>query len=707
MSDSVIPTVEDFKQAKTDLGVINQVVNSGEAKDVELGNGKKLPTLKKTLDRLTAHNPFRNRGSWLSGATYAVNDIWKSSDSVWYVALEEYLAGANEYADIESGKVQVHQVNIRSDVSSDVASLATRNPDQPGETVRLNGHSRAGSGSGDFIAMYGDYSEWVSADPLRGVYVPFPSDNSGKDGAWVRDLSSLNFLIPTMFGQHIGDQDSSSEVEACMKLCSKLGFEFRWIAGVTYCKDVVYPGNLTISGFGKALSRVYAASGDSVYGAILVSDRFSYSVQSLGRRVAMREFAIDGRQDDGIEINGVISCNYRPEFTEMHFRELNGVGILAPGKLHDGTIVNFNAVGMRIKDCRFREMKSALKTENDAYSDGWFLNCSMNGFSEYAIDLYSVSGWFISHNHPDTMQKGFVSGKTGSALCIHDNYNESFDKANMAWPLFMLEGLRGSGISIHNNRGFNSLSRNDGRLVWMSVKSAIGELNVRLNIHDNIIDVRNKNDAVEFVPLLVSSGSGSVFNVNHHNNQANSVNKPIEKSGAGVINYNANYNSWQYVSSPESSEFNQYIPVGYKLYNDNSNSNISGWVCVDSGNSASAAKWSAEYRGISRQDFDSDLDIGFDVYVNPISKHAFGVDINSARFNDQERLAHASYKIYIHSGSNSSEPPVMYIDNIVSPIGFDADPSFELVEKGVVGIYTLRVVAKSLSGDAKFGVTIK
>ena len=161
------------------------------------------------------------------------------------------------------------------------------------------------------------------------------------------------------------------------------------------------------------------------------------------------------------------------------------------------------------------------------------------------------------------------------------------------------------------------------------------------------------------------------------------------------------------MSSPESSEFNQYIPVGYKLYNDNSNSNISGWVCVDSGNSASAAKWSAEYRGISRQDFDSDLDIGFDVYVNPISKHAFGVDINSARFNDQERLAHASYKIYIHSGSNSSEPPVMYIDNIVSPIGFDADPSFELVEKGVVGIYTLRVVAKSLSGDAKFGVTIK
>tara|TARA_B110001454_G_scaffold54930_2_gene53740 strand:+ start:29888 stop:31948 length:2061 start_codon:yes stop_codon:yes gene_type:complete len=143
-----LPTVQEFKDAKQDLDDLAEVINSPSIKDVSMREGKNVPTLAKVIKRLNDHAPVRNRGLWLSETTYEANDIWHSSDDVWYVVVQEYVSGVTQQIDIDAKKVFVHQVNIATDAVETVVELRKFEPSKPNQRVYLLGNILQGYGPG-------------------------------------------------------------------------------------------------------------------------------------------------------------------------------------------------------------------------------------------------------------------------------------------------------------------------------------------------------------------------------------------------------------------------------------------------------------------------------------------------------------------------------------------------------------------------------
>lgn len=220
-----LPTTADFNNAKRDLDDLAEIVTSPTVKDVPKRLGGNTPTLSKvmsettdflatqtqrladrdaeidqTLVRLRDHAPVRNRGAWITGTTYEVNDIWQAASDVWYVVVEEYVAGATDIADVASGKVFVHQVNIVADMPADtIADLRLFEPSQDGQHKNVTGHTFAGSGGGPF---YYDASDTTSPDNDGTVIVTA----SGK--RWKRKVHMGEFVGISSFGALEGSNNS-------------------------------------------------------------------------------------------------------------------------------------------------------------------------------------------------------------------------------------------------------------------------------------------------------------------------------------------------------------------------------------------------------------------------------------------------------------------------------------------------------------------
>ena len=221
-----LPTTADFNNAKRDLDDLAEIVTSPTVKDVPKRLGGNTPTLSKvmsettdflatqtqrladrdaeidqTLVRLRDHAPVRNRGAWITGTTYEVNDIWQAASDVWYVVVEEYVAGATDVADIASGKVFVHQVNIVADMPADtIADLRLFEPSQDGQHKNVTGHTVAGIGGDPF---YYDASDTTSPDNNGTVIRTTIGDK-----CWKRRLSGV--VTPEMFGAtYLGDDSEA------------------------------------------------------------------------------------------------------------------------------------------------------------------------------------------------------------------------------------------------------------------------------------------------------------------------------------------------------------------------------------------------------------------------------------------------------------------------------------------------------------------
>ena len=146
-----LPSASDFYNAKRDISDIAEIVTSSSIKDVANRKGGRTPTLAKVMKRLSDHAPVRNRGVWVSGTSYEVNDIWKSADNVWYVVVEGYVAAATEQLDIDGGKVFVHQVNIATDTVETLSELRLFEPNTGGQRVYVQGHTFPGLGGDNFF----------------------------------------------------------------------------------------------------------------------------------------------------------------------------------------------------------------------------------------------------------------------------------------------------------------------------------------------------------------------------------------------------------------------------------------------------------------------------------------------------------------------------------------------------------------------------
>lgn len=108
-----------------------------------------------------------------------------------------------------------------------IADLRALEPLFDGQQVSLSGyHSTAApeqpKGGGIFTAKYGNYSAEVSSDTLTGIYVAFPSDQSGTTGAWVRN--DINTITPLMFGAIANGQDDDRDKISAMFGMITLGF---------------------------------------------------------------------------------------------------------------------------------------------------------------------------------------------------------------------------------------------------------------------------------------------------------------------------------------------------------------------------------------------------------------------------------------------------------------------------------------------------
>ena len=206
-----LPTTADFNNAKRDLDDLAEIVTSPTVKDVPKRLGGNTPTLSKvmsettdflatqtqrladrdaeidqTLVRLRDHAPVRNRGAWITGTTYEVNDIWQAASDVWYVVVQEYVSGATDIADVASGKVFVHQVNIVADMPADtIADLRLFEPSQDGQHKNVTGHTFAGSGGGPF---YYDASDTTSPDNDGTVIVTASGKRWKRSGAGIPTL---------------------------------------------------------------------------------------------------------------------------------------------------------------------------------------------------------------------------------------------------------------------------------------------------------------------------------------------------------------------------------------------------------------------------------------------------------------------------------------------------------------------------------------
>ncbi len=224
-----IPTTADFNNAKRDLDDLAEIVTSPTVKDVPKRLGGNTPTLAKVMSettdflatqtqrltdrdteidqalvRLRDHAPVRNRGAWITGTTYEVNDIWQAASDVWYVVVQEYVSGATDVADIAGGKVFVHQVNIATDTVASLADLRLFNPMGDGQCVKQSSDAILGVENHSWFYDAGD-----SASPDDGIFTVIAA--SGK-----RLKRSSRSLNAAMFGVSELLSDNSERLQAAI-----------------------------------------------------------------------------------------------------------------------------------------------------------------------------------------------------------------------------------------------------------------------------------------------------------------------------------------------------------------------------------------------------------------------------------------------------------------------------------------------------------
>lgn len=146
-----LPTTADFNNAKRDLDDLAEIVTSPTVKDVPKRLGGNTPTLAKVMKRLSDHAPVRNRGAWVTDTTYEVNDIWQAASDVWYVVVTEYVSGETDVADIASGAVFVHQVNVEPVPVVTIEDLRSKIPELPHQHVKCLEHPLSSIGGGLFV----------------------------------------------------------------------------------------------------------------------------------------------------------------------------------------------------------------------------------------------------------------------------------------------------------------------------------------------------------------------------------------------------------------------------------------------------------------------------------------------------------------------------------------------------------------------------
>jgi|GEM_PF-6189963 len=155
-------STQDLSNAKIDVDHISDVINGSETLNgtgiVTTRLGQQAKTFKKLqYDAIQTYTAYNNRGAWVTGTSYLINDVWESG-GVHYLVLADYTSGASAAADISGGNVIVHQPKDWVQTVVDVATLRLTEPMYDGQIISLLGTTGANVNHGSYYADFGDTS---------------------------------------------------------------------------------------------------------------------------------------------------------------------------------------------------------------------------------------------------------------------------------------------------------------------------------------------------------------------------------------------------------------------------------------------------------------------------------------------------------------------------------------------------------------------
>lgn len=407
-----LPTSNDFNNAKRDIDDLAEIVSSPEIKDVANRRGGGTPTLAKVMKDLIERGRVRNRGAWSSGTEYSANDIWESSDGVWYVVVSYYVSSATFQIDIESGNVFVHQINITNDTVFSFAELRTFQPTLDGQQIKLLGHSIPGLGGGDFFYDASD----VSSDDDNGTVAVSLSGARLKR----KDVTTVD---PVMFGALVDGSDSSDAIISACAAAGPAGIEFsyshsfsRQIVGVL--PWVQKPGSkLMFTGTPFVGATVEIGSD----GVVLQEKLSVFDISNSNIHWSTEGFI-------GLRVINFANCR-------IEYRNIFGfnVGVQELG-FNNGFAYNEIAVGILVSnkiqiEWATKGANSPLGYHNEnLYFGGRLTNYSHSpvGVTRIGVRVYSIDGVYENNNNNVWMKPSFELFDGGLPVSMEDGVQNEF-----------------------------------------------------------------------------------------------------------------------------------------------------------------------------------------------------------------------------------------------------------------------------------------
>lgn len=312
-----------------------------------------------------------------------------------------------------------------------IADLRALEPLLDGQQVSLSGyHSTAApeqpKGGGIFTAKYGNYSAEVSSDTLTGIYVAFPSDQSGATGAWVRNIGEQPVNV-TWFGATVdGATDDTASAQAAIDWTGAAGGGEVFVPRGTMRVDMIAFGlflkdNVTLIGCGDAS----VIKGIDIPGA----SNFVYCISIAGVvNAGVKNLTVDASRPSG----------------ETDEKQWHGIRI-------DGDTDNTIIDSVSIRECKG---DGIWIVKNPGFAsvplNGTITNCNFDAVNRQDIALVEGDGFTIYSNNGTGVLDVEADSPSGRVNQNHIVSLNVFDKIRIS-PLTGLNGIN-NNIETYGNR---------------------------------------------------------------------------------------------------------------------------------------------------------------------------------------------------------------------------------------------------------------
>lgn len=527
-----------------------------------------------------------------------------------------------------------------------------------GDTLIVSGYYTEGDGGGGEF-----YWDSTSTDADNGGTIIIPNGFSGP-GRWLRKIDKK--VNVRWFGAK-GD-DISDDITAIQST-----IDFAGVGGIVYFSKGIY----------LITEDIKFLSGQEIYGegyqsrikqtgnfpCLTSKNYYSSSGASASGRCYIHHLVLDGNSQNNSNADGIRLRDYYTTIDNLRIENVGGHGIFFTVNDDLGNPTSGTLVENKVTNCFvFQPVGIPYylgEQSNNKLTDGILQNCySITTLtSPHSVYIGSSAGWFIENVHTygaHTKNTPFVA-----ANAFYTNVNnlyierEGQNQVALGFPSIQ-KGLNLNNIAIRYESSI------DGTAIELSKININPPPNPPDIAHININNLYIENRNTATVVCVKNATSDIITNISN-------LTKENFSTGAFIDYTNFSNSIVNYASLRESLnqivlKFND-LGMAFQSYNE--------WSGADP--------------------VQIDINLGRIINYNGIvgTLHI----ISSANYNAVKR-ANASYRIYVSAKDNSADNWVVYSDAIISPSGFDTNPTFSSTHVSGSDTGDLRVDFEATDSDA-------